>query len=297
MLDLAPVGVQTCRSFGPWAGSGERSQGAGKFRSKTHTDPSTNPDQQQTIHMRILPVSLLFGLFLAACSSAPELSASVDTGPESSTMQVETVSSDAGYRPEGHTYTIITTSLIDSSQAPALEEMAAIASEQAAFVDWLHMNAGLAAAGPVVAPHGKSAVRQLMFFDSSESDMALERCCEGPAIGTGLYENVASRFVTTADLSRVRDFVVSGSGNAIRRPYVMVTGPSSLAMKATIGKMGPMVLCVGDCIDGAFAGRCMAILDCTDMEDARMFMGEVCPEADNLSYHGWVGPVAFSMAR
>ena len=41
----------------------------------------------------------------------------------------------------------------------------------------------------------------------------------------------------------------------------------------------------------------MTILDCTDVEDARMFMGEVCPDDERMSYHAWIGPVALSTAR
>ena len=247
--------------------------------------------------MRICPAIFVTGLALAACSTSPELSASIETGAEPSAVQVDMAAAGSAYSPEGQAYTVVATSLIDANEVPTSAEMTAISSEQAAFVDWLHMNGSLVAAGPVVAPRGNSGVRQLMFFDTDDTASALERCCEGPASGTGLYRNDASRFVTTTDLSMVRSAVMSGSGNAIRRPYVVVTGPSSLAMRATLGKLGPMVLCQGDCVEGALAGRSMTILDCTDVEDARMFMGEVCPDDERMSYHAWIGPVALSTAR
>lgn len=257
--------------------------------------------------MRILPASLLPALFLAACSSAPELSASVDAGSEPLTMEVEPASTAAdateesapageAKAPSGEAYTIVATSLINPSVVPTPEEMMAISTEQEAFVDWLELNASLVASGPVVPPRGNSRVRQLMFFNTSDADAALERCCEGPASGTGLYENDASSFVTSTDLSRVGELVLSGSGDA-PRPYVIITGPSSPAMTATVGKMGSIVLCQGDCTDGALVGLCVAIIDCVDVEDARLFMGEVSSNAADVSFHSWIGPVAFSMNR
>jgi len=256
------------------------------------------------INMRPLPASLftglLTGLALAACSSTPDLSASVATGNEATTTEVESLVSDApsfaGYAPQGQTYTVVAVSLLDPTSLPTSGEMKAITSEQGEFMDWLRLNGGLVAAGPVVPPRDNSSVRQLMFFDTEDSDAALERCCEGPASGTGLYGTEASRFVTTTDLSQVGANVLSGSGSALR-PYVIVTGPSSLAMTATFGKMGSLMLCQGDCVDGVLRGRSLAILDCTDVDDARLFMGEVCSSTEGLSYHAWIGPVAFSALR
>lgn len=248
--------------------------------------------------MRIPPASLLPALFLAACSSAPELSASVDAGSEPLTVEVEPASTSAGQDGVmgGETYTIVATSLIDPDVVPAPEEMLAISSEHEAFVEWLQVNASLAASGPVVPPRGNSRVRQLMFFNTADVDAVLERCCEGPASGTGLYENGASSFVTDTDLSNIGKLVLSGSGDA-PRPYVIITGPSSPAVTATVAKMGSIVLCQGDCTDGALAGRCVAIIDCVDVEDARLFMGEVSSNPEDFSYHSWIGPVAFSMNR
>ncbi|MDC0585251.1 hypothetical protein OAO71_01025, partial [Planctomycetota bacterium] len=277
-----------------------------EIRPKYRSDPQITSEPQPTTTMRILPASLLPALFLAACSSAPELSASVDTGSEPLTAEVEPASTSVDVIEEtaageadatgGQTYTIVATSLINPDMVPAPEEMLAISSEHEAFVEWLQVNASLAAAGPVVPPRGDSRVRQLMFFNTPDVDAALERCCEGPASGTGLYENGASSFVTHTDLSRIGELVLSGSGDA-PRPYVIITGPSSTAMTATVAKMGSIVLCQGDCTDGALAGRCVAIIDCVDVEDARLFMGEVSSNAEDFSYHSWIGPVAFSMNR
>jgi len=208
----------------------------------------------------------------------------------------ESAPADSANASNGGTYTIVATSLIDPELVPSPEEMMTISSEQESFMGWLQLNASLVAAGPVVPPRGNSRVRQIMFFDTPDADAALERCCEGPASGTGLYENSASSFVTHTDLSRIGELVVSGSGDAAR-PYVIITGPSSPAMSATVAKMGSIVLCQGDCIDGALAGLCVAIIDCVDVEDARLFMGEVSPNAGDFSYHSWIGPVAFSMTR
>ena len=269
--------------------------------------------------MRSLSAGLLTGLLLAACSSSPELNASVETGAEgTTTTEVEattwtdtaaddtaadstgtdvTATNEATSNdgPAGDTYTLVTMSLVDGSAIPTPDEMQAISTEHSAFVDWLHLNGGLIGAGPVVPPRGDSLVRQIMFFDTDQAEEALERCCEGPANGTGLYETAASRFVTTCDMTRIGASAMNG-GSALR-PYVMVTGPASAAMTTTFHQMGAMVLCQGTCIDGPFEDRCLAILDCTDVEAAHMFMSEVCADTSDLGYHAWIGPVAFTVNR
>lgn len=234
---------------------------------------------------------LVLCLLLGACSSTGELAASVDAAAEPTSAKLLSPVA-AG---EGETYTLVCVSLVDETFIPGPDEMQAIGTEHAAFVDWLHENCGLIAAGPVVPPRGGSLVRQLMLFDSDQQDVTLESCCEGPVEGTGLYRTEASRLVTTADLSGTTRGATTGRGAL--RPYVIVTGSSGAPLRATFDRMDSMVLCQGSCTEGPFDGLDLAILDCTDVGDARLFMGEFGADTWGLDYHAWIGPVALSAAR
>ena len=137
------------------------------------------------------------------------------------------------------------------------------------------------------------------------------------ASGMGSFLAVLTRTGPAAEPSRLLsfpiegytlalDFPVSAGSLALMDQLDAITldhgGRTYLAKdsrmsRATFDRMDSMVLCQGSCTEGPFDGLDLAILDCTDVGDARLFMGEFGADTWGLDYHAWIGPVALSAAR